>query len=187
MCGPSSPSIPSTRKLPRPAHPIRSYLDITHKRAASTQSHAWETSSLAVTLFGREAINPRPVQYAEIHNTTAPETAGFISYSDGVHDDVNKVVWNVLAWDSDTPVREILIEYAQFFFAPEVAETAADGILALERNWIGSLRATMGVSMLRCAVEWPRETSCRPWTVTALADVPGPQAVYDVYTRHRLI
>jgi hypothetical protein len=31
-----------------------------------------------VTL-GREAINPRPVQYAEIHNTFAPYTAGFIS------------------------------------------------------------------------------------------------------------
>jgi hypothetical protein len=30
--------------------------------------------------------------------------------------------------------REILIEYARLFFGPEIAEEAADGMLALERT-----------------------------------------------------
>ena len=184
MCGPSSPSIPSTRKRLDPRYPIRSYPDITHNVRCQYPIPWWDTA-LAVTL-GREAINPRPVQYAEIHNASAPETAGFISYSDGVHDDVNKVVWNVLAWDSDTPLREILIEYARFFFAPEVAETAADGIFALERNWIGSLRDNGGVDATLAL--WNGLEKQAPalegnwrWQMCLV------RAVYDAYTRHRLI
>ena len=43
---------------------------------------------------------------------------------------------NVLAWNSDTSPREILIEYCRFFFAPEVAETAADGMFATNEIWM---------------------------------------------------
>ena len=184
VCGPSSPSIPSTRKRLDPRYPIRSYPDITHNVRCQYPIPWWDTA-LAVTL-GRESINPRPVQYAEIHNASAPYTAGFISYSDGVHDDVNKVLWNVLAWNSDTPPREILIEYARFFFAPEVAETAADGILALERNWIGSLRDNGGVDATLAL--WNGLEKQAPaldgnwrWQMCLV------RAVYDAYTRHRLI
>ena len=184
VCGPSSPSIPSTRKRLDPRYPIRSYPDITHNVRCQYPIPWWDTA-LAVTL-GREAINPRPVQYAEIHNASAPYTAGFLSYSDGVHDDVNKVLWNVLAWNSDTPPREILIEYARFFFAPEVAETAADGILALEKNWIGSLRDNGGVDATLAL--WNGLEKQAPalegnwrWQMCLV------RAVYDAYTRHRLI
>jgi hypothetical protein len=184
VCGPSSPSIPSTRKRLDLRYPIRSYPDITHNVRCQYPIPWWDTA-LAVTL-GREAINPRPVQFAEIHNASARDTAGFISYSDGVHDDVNKVLWNVLAWDSDTPPREILIEYARFFFAPEIAETAADGILALERNWIGSLRDNGGVDATLAL--WNGLEKQAPaldgnwrWQMCLV------RAVYDAYTRHRLI
>ena len=64
---------------------------------------------------------------------------GFLSYSDGVHDDVNKIVWSALAWDPDRDVRDILVEYARVHFSPAVAEAAADGLLALETNWRGPL------------------------------------------------
>ena len=58
---------------------------------------AWD-QAYALTL-GREAINPRPAEFAAIHNRQAAYTDGFISYSDGVHDDVNKTVWSALSWD----------------------------------------------------------------------------------------
>jgi len=44
-----------------------------------------------------------------------------------------------VAWSPDIDVRDILVEYCQFFFGYDVAQQAADGILALEQNWIGSL------------------------------------------------
>ena len=184
VCGPSSPSIPSTRKRLDPRYPIRSYPDITHNVRCQYPIPWWDTA-LAVTL-GRESINPRPVQYAEIHNALAPYTVGFLSYSDGVHDDANKVLWNVLAWDSDTSPREILIEYCRFFFAPEVAETAADGMLALERNWIGSLRDNGGVDATLALwngleKQAPAQAGNWRWQMCLV------RAVYDAYTRHRLI
>ena len=103
-----------------------------------------------------------------------------------MHDDVNKVLWNVLAWNPDTPPREILIEYARFFFAPEVAETAADGILALERNWIGSLRDNGGVDATLALWDGlekqvPALDGNWRWQMCLV------RAVYDAYTRHRLI
>jgi hypothetical protein len=184
VCGPSSPSIPSTRKRLDARYPIRSYPDITHNVRCQYPIPWWDTA-LAVTL-GRESINPRPVQYAEIHNASAPYTTGFLSYSDGVHDDVNKVLWNALAWNSGTPAREILIEYARFFFTPEVAEAAADGMFALERNWIGSLRDNGSVDATLAL--WTGLEKLAPalkdnwrWQMCLL------RAVYDAYTRHRLI
>ena len=35
------------------------------------------------------------------HDRLAPDTDGFITYSDGVNDDVNKIVWTRKAWDPD--------------------------------------------------------------------------------------
>ncbi|WP_435011619.1 glycoside hydrolase family 20 zincin-like fold domain-containing protein [Tundrisphaera lichenicola] len=184
VCGPSSPSIPETRKRLDPSYPIRHYPDITHNVRAQYPIPWWDPA-LAMTL-GREAINPRPVQYAEIHNALAPLTAGFLSYSDGVHDDVNKVVWSGLAWDPRTPVREILVEYARVFFAPEVAERAADGILALEKNWEGSLRDNGGVEATlalwdELEARSPRLEENWRWQMCLV------RAVYDAYTRRRLI
>ncbi len=184
VCGPSSPSIEATRRRLSPKYPIRHYPDITHNVRAQFPVPWWDPA-LAFTL-GREAINPRPVQFAEIHNALAPLTAGFLSYSDGVHDDVNKVVWNALAWDSRTPVRDILIEYARFFFGAEVADEAADGILALERNWHGSLSDNGGVDATLAL--WgglekksPRLAGNWRWQMCQL------RAVYDAFIRHRLI
>ncbi len=57
----------------------------------------WWDPAFNFTL-GRECCNPRPLFYTYVHQQTAPGTAGFISYSDGCHDDVNKIIWNLLAW-----------------------------------------------------------------------------------------
>ncbi|MBI5095223.1 MAG: hypothetical protein HZB26_22665 [Candidatus Hydrogenedentes bacterium] len=135
--GPSSPPIAELRKNLPKQYKLRMYPDITHNKLSQYEVPWWD-QAYANTL-GREAINPRPTQYQTIHNWFAPYCDGFISYSDGVHDDVNKTVWSALSWDVNTPVRDILVDYARLFFGPAVAEDAADGILALEKNWRGPL------------------------------------------------
>ena len=182
--GPSSPPLQATRQRLNPKYPIRNYPDITHN-VRSQFPIPWWDPALAFTL-GREAINPRPRQYQAIHNALAPYTAGFLSYSDGVHDDVNKIVWNLLAWDPDTPIRQILVEYTNFFFTSAVAQQAADGILALEKNWIGALRDNGGVDATLAL--WqdlekkaPQLAGNWRWQMCLV------RAMYDAYTRHRLI
>ena len=36
---------------------------------------------------------------------------GFVTYSDGMHDDVNKHVWSALGWNPDANMRDAMIEY----------------------------------------------------------------------------
>ncbi len=148
VCGPSSPLIPETRAKLDPKYRLRAYPDITHTVRCQYPVPQWDRA-FSLTL-GRECINYRPIAYKHIHNCYAPYTDGFISYSDGVHDDLNKVIWSMAAWNSDFDIREGLIEYARYFINAERAAPLADGILALENNWKGPL-AENGVIPLTLA------------------------------------
>lgn len=137
VTGPSSPSLSSTRfRLPK-KYKHRHYPDITHNVRSQFPVPNWD-HAFALTL-GREASNPRPVAYGKIHNQTAPFTDGFISYSDGAHDDVNKIVWSQLGWDPGKDIHSIVADYARFHFGDALAQDVADGIFALEQNWSGPI------------------------------------------------
>ena len=145
----------------------------------------WWDQAFALTL-GRESINPRPAHYAYIHNWFAPFSDGFISYSDGVHDDVNKTIWSSLSWNPAADPRDILVEYCRLFFHPRIAERAADGILALENNWRGSLRdngAVEGTLLYWQQLEqqMPQLEGNWRWQMCLV------RAYYDAYIRHRLL
>ena len=103
VAGPSSPPIPETRvRLPK-RYKLRHYPDITHTVRCQYPVPWWDPA-FNLTL-GRECPNPRPVAQAYIHNWLAPYTEGFITYSDGVHDDVNKMIWSARGWAPDVDVR----------------------------------------------------------------------------------
>jgi mannose-6-phosphate isomerase-like protein (cupin superfamily) len=171
------------RRLPR-RYPVRWYPDITHTVECQFPVSWWDPA-FAVTL-GREPTNPRPTSYATIFRQFAPHTDGFVTYSDGINDDVNKAIWSMLGWDSRQEVREILIQYARFHFGDHVAEEAADGLLGLENNWRGSL--TRNASVDGVLALWERLEEHHPellenWRFQQHL----MRAYYDAYTRHRLI
>src|SRR5690606_14095611 len=64
---------------------------------------------------------------------------GFITYSEGLNDDVNKIVWNGLGWNRDADIREILADYGRYFIGKDYAHDFAQGLYNLEDNWDGSL------------------------------------------------
>jgi hypothetical protein len=129
-------------KIPK-RYPIRHYPDITHSRQCQYPVPDWDVA-YAVT-EGREVINPRPLDEANIFRLFAPYTIGFITYSEGCNDDVNKAIWSALGWDPDTDVNEVLRQYSRYFIGPEFEDSFAHGLLALERNWRGPLAANAGV------------------------------------------
>ncbi len=184
VAGPSSPPIPETRaRLPR-RYGLRDYPDITHT-VRCQYPVAWWDPAFHLTL-GRESANPRPAFYKLIQDYFGPYTSGFISYSDGVHDDVNKAVWSRLGWEPDADPRGIALEYARCFFGTAVAESAADGILALEKNWDGPLAENGSVAATLAL--WQQLERKAPdlrgnwrWQLCLL------RAYYDAYTRQRLI
>ncbi|MHA8105197.1 hypothetical protein [Aquirufa nivalisilvae] len=143
VTGPSSPDLASTRFRLDKKYQHRHYPDLTHTVRCQYPTENWD-QAFALT-EGREVTNPQPSYYAKIHNRFAPFTDGFLSYSDGVHDDVNKVIWSQMAWNTEKDVRQVMVEYARYFFGNWIAEAAADGILALERNWVGPVEENGGI------------------------------------------
>jgi len=182
--GPQSPLIQEDRARTPRKYAVRHYPDITHTVRCLYQTPQWDPA-FAVTL-GREPVNPEPVYYALIHNAFAPFSHGFMAYSDGVHDDVNKVVFSVRAWDPEADVREILCDYTRFFFGSAVSDLAADGILALERNWRGPVPTNGGIDATLAL--WQNLDRMAPenrgnwrWQMCQL------RANYDAYVRQRLL
>ena len=118
-------------------YPIRHYPDITHTVKCQFPVPDWDMA-FAFT-EDREPINPRPMDYANIIRLMSEPTLGFLCYSEGCNDDINKAVWSGMVWDPRVPVQDILREYARYFIGPAYEEDFAEGILSLERNWKGPL------------------------------------------------
>ena len=124
--------------------PIRHYPDITHSRHSQFAVPDWDTA-YALT-EAREIINPRPTQMASVFRQYQPYTIGFITYSEGCNDDVNKIVWNGLGWNPAASVVEILRDYSRYFIGANYADSFTQGLLALEQNWVGPLLTNKGVN-----------------------------------------
>ncbi|MFL5341070.1 MAG: hypothetical protein ACJ8F7_13065 [Gemmataceae bacterium] len=131
------------RKMVPARYPVRDYPDITHSRHCQYPVPDWDVA-FALT-EGREVTNPRPSHMARIFRLSRPYTAGFITYSEGCHDDVNKCVWSALGWDEKAEVREILREYARYYIGAAFESRFADGLLALEKNWTGPVLQNSGI------------------------------------------
>jgi hypothetical protein len=178
-------SITELRDALHDAYPIRCYPDITHSMQCQYPVPDWDVA-YALT-ESREVINPRPQDEAVILRHTLPSSIGFISYSEGCNDDVNKFVWSALAWEQQQPVIDVLRDFAHYFGGPRDAEGWAQGLLALEDNWRGPL-ATNG-SVERTLLQFQDlEDSCSPQLLQNWRFQQALyRAYYDAFVRARLL
>lgn len=166
-------------------YPIVQYPDITHCVECQYPVHDWDRA-FASTL-NREPINPRPVATAHIHNTMAPLTIGFSTYSDGVNDDVNKIVWSALGWDPDVNVTEVLTEYGRYFVGEDLGDRVAEGLLALERNWQGPLLDNVGVEKTLALWQEIEKQAGKDAETNWRLQMGLFRANYDAYIHRKLI
>ena len=181
--GPGSPPIEIERRHLPEKYQHRSYPDITHTVRCQYPVKRWD-QAFALTL-GRECTNPQPLFYASIHNRDAVFTDGFLTYSDGTHDDPNKILWSRLGWNSENDVRNIMLEYCRFFFGTNAAAEAAVGIFALEQNWTGPLpgNKVIGETLsLWKKLETENSQLAGNWRWQQLV----MRAYYDAYIQQRL-
>lgn len=181
--GPSSPPIDLERKLLPKKYLHRFYPDITHTVRCQYPVDNWD-QAFALTL-GREPCNPQPLMYTDLFHKDSQFTDGFITYSDGTHDDVNKVLWSQLGVNPQKDPKEIILEYSRFFFGPEVAEAATEGIFALEKNWEGPIMSNDSIE--KTLALWKRLEENNPqladnWRWQQLV----MRAYYDAYIQDRL-
>jgi hypothetical protein len=177
--------LPQLRAAVPRRYPIRHYPDITHSRQAQYPVPDWDVAYAATE--AREVINPRPIDETNIFRLLSPYTNGFLTYSEGCNDDVNKFVWSALGWNPDARPIDILREYSRYFIGAQFTESFAQGLLALERNWRGPLATNESVyTTLRQFEDMDRAASPQ-----VLANWRFQQAQYrahyDAYTRARLL
>jgi len=179
--------LPDLRKAVPAKYPIRDYPDITHSLRCQYPVPDWDVAYSLTE--GREVINPRPRDQSAIFHAFAPQTVGFITYSEGCNDDVNKIVWSALGWAPDADVLEILRQYGRYLvgLGPGEADGFAHGLFALEENWRGPL-VTNGSVETTLAQFRTLEKRARP---EVLLNWRFQQALYrayyDAYVRSRLI
>lgn len=178
-------SVAQLRALVPAQYPLRHYPDITHSRQCQYPVPDWDVA-FAVT-EARECINPRPLDQAAIFHATQRDTIGFLTYSEGCNDDVNKIVWSALGWDPDAKVIDILRDYSRYFIGEPYADNFAQGLLALERNWRGPLLANAGVDTTLAQFRALEATASPPRLQNWRFQQALLRAYYDAYTRHRLI
>lgn len=165
--------------------PIRRYPDITHSLSSQYPIPKWDLAG-AITL-GRECINPRPTDQKKIHNALDQLADGSLSYSEGTNDDVNKFVWSDQDWNPETPVIEILRDYARFFIDPDRSEDIAQGLLALEKNIQGSLLTNEKVQQTLWQWQEIENNASESMRSNFRYQMGLIRAYFDAYVQRRLI
>ena len=178
-------SLPKLRELIPAKYPLRHYPDITHSRHCQFPVPNWDTA-FALT-ENREIINPRPTQMASIFRLLQPRTAGFIAYSEGCNDDVNKFVWSGLGWNPDADVTGILREYSRYLIGATYEDTFAQGLLALERNWVGPAMTNVGIDTTLAQFQAMERAASPQDLLNWRFQQALYRAYYDAYVRSRLI
>ena len=92
---------------------------------------------------------PMPEMQRHIYLRYRDVSDGFGSYSDGVHDDLNKMLWSAYGWDPETDLDAFLAEYGNVFFGGTLATEVAQGLRMLERNWHGPILENQGIPATR--------------------------------------
>jgi hypothetical protein len=165
--------------------PIRHYPDITHTRQSQYPVPDWDPA-FAYTA-GREPVNPRPLDQTTIFRVQQKHTIGFITYSEGCNDDVNKAIWSALGWNESADPLETLRDYSRYFIGPDFADDFAQGLLALERNWRGPALTNTGIGATLAQFQAMERRASPHLLANWRFQQALYRAYYDAYERSRLL
>ncbi len=178
-------NLPELRQRIPKRYPIRFYPDITHSVNAEFTVNDWDVAYAQTE--EREGINPRPLDEARIFGVLQPfADAGFLTYSEGCNDDVNKAIWSALGWNPEANVTDVLRDYARYFIGPDMADGFAQGLLALERNWRGPLLTNSAVDVTLAQFQDLERRASPQQKANWRFQQALYRAYYDAYLRVRL-
>jgi hypothetical protein len=85
--------------------------------------------------WGAYGANPLPARYERLWKQTNGKLTGGMPYSEGIFEDINKVICFQFYWKGDIPAEETLRQYAAYEYAPEVADDVVNAVRLLEATW----------------------------------------------------
>ena len=93
-----------------------------------------EISMWGQSPWGGYGANPLPGRLQRLWNQTQRKLAGGFPYSEGVYEDLNKVICSQFYWDPARPAMETVREYLAFEYGPDVVDQLAEVVETLEKN-----------------------------------------------------
>ena len=87
------------------------------------------------TSYGCNGANPAPRRFTEQARAVAATGFGATPYSEGLYEDINKIIWASILWNPRREAREVVEEYSRYYFGHRNEKAAADLIMGLENTW----------------------------------------------------
>jgi hypothetical protein len=84
--------------------------------------------------WGGFGANPLPSRFEGLWQTVKAQVSGGFPYSEGIYEDINKVLCAQFYWDPDRSADSILREYIAYEYSPEVVDDVMEAIDILEAN-----------------------------------------------------
>jgi hypothetical protein len=172
------------RRIPA-RYPILFYPDIGHTMHAQFPVPQW-APPFALT-EGREPINPEPGAQTAIFRHFAPFNTGFVTYSEGVNDDVNQALWLQLGWSPTTDPHATLADYARAFLGGVPSVGFADAVFDLEQDWAGSPQSNAGIDQTWKTFQALNAEATPAQRSNWRFESALYRATYDAYVRARMI
>jgi hypothetical protein len=93
-----------------------------------------EISMWGMSPWGGYGANPLPGRLQQLWNQVAGKVRGGLPYSEGIYEDLNKVISAQFYWDPKRTAEETVREYAASEFSPDVADDVLRAVRILEAN-----------------------------------------------------
>ena len=84
--------------------------------------------------WGGYGANPLPGRFQRLWDQTQRKLSGGLPYSEGIYEDLNKVIVNQFYWDPARPAMETVKEYIAFEYSPRAVQQLASVVEAFEKN-----------------------------------------------------
>ena len=99
-----------------------------------------EISMWGRNIWGGYGANPLPSRLQRLWNQTRGKLSGGLPYSEGIYEDINKVICLGFYWDKRTSAEESLKQYVAYEYSPVIVPQMVKAMKMLEANWLlGSL------------------------------------------------
>lgn len=85
--------------------------------------------------WGGYGANPLPARYEGLWEQTGGCLDGGMTYSEGIYEDINKVICQQFYWNKDCSAEQAIEEYVAFEFSPEVVTEVLEAVGLLEKTW----------------------------------------------------
>jgi hypothetical protein len=122
--------------------------------------------------WGGYGANPVPLRLQRLWNQTEKKLSGGFPYSEGIYEDLNKVICGQFYWNPDQPAIETIKDYIAFEYSPDAVGDVAAAIGIFEQNHLRdhiNPSAGKAYELIQAAEKRLSPKACRSWRWRILA------------------